>query len=432
MTQPAASPRASRRQFLKLAAGGTAAALSTTRPVRAQSKTITILHESSFIKPFDEYVQNVLAPAYEKQTGIKINYEVTSVGSLPTRISTIAETGSGADITMNGLLQVIQFGEKYLDVGDIAAEIGKAQGGWYDAGKEAVLVNDKWKAIPFSNIGQLMNWRTDWFAEVGVKKFPDTWEELYDVGKKLKAKDHPFGFELGHGFGDNHGWLYPLLWSYGGAEVAADGKTVVIDSAETARAVDFARKFFKDTMLADVLGWTDVSNNKAWMAEQISCTNNAESILWFAKREFPEIGKVTDQAMNPAGPKGRFHLLNSISHSIFSFSPVREEARTFMRWLMELKQLGGWYAVAESYYQPLLHAYDGAPMWGIEPRNLPYRDALASAHLPGWPAPASRQLAESVAKYVVVDMFAKACAGASTAEVIKTAEAQLKDIYRSA
>jgi len=432
MTQPAASPSTSRRRFLKLAAGGTAAALSATRPVRAQSKTITILHESSFIKPFDEYVQNVLAPAYEKQTGIKVNYEVTSVGSLPTRISTIAETGSGADITMNGLLQVIQFGEKYLDVGDVAEELGKAQGGWYEAGKEAVLVNDKWKAIPFSNIGQLMNWRTDWFAEVGVKKFPDTWEELYDVGKKLKAKDHPFGFELGHGFGDNHGWLYPLLWSYGGAEVAADGKTVVIDSAETARAVDFARKFFKDTMLADVLGWTDVSNNKAWMAEQISCTNNAESILWFAKREFPEIGKVTDQAMNPAGPKGRFHLLNSISHSIFSFSPVREEARTFMRWLMEPKQLGGWYAVAESYYQPLLHAYDSAPMWDIEPRNRPYRDALASAHLPGWPAPASRQLAESVAKYVVVDMFAKACAGASTPEVIKNAEAQLRDIYRSA
>ena len=249
-------------------------------------------------------MSNTLAPAYEKETGIKVAYEVTSVGSLPTRISTIAETGSGADITMNGLLQVIQFSNKYLDVDDLANDLGKAQAGWYDAAREGVLVDGKWKAIPFANIGQLMNWRTDYFAEVGVKKFPDTWEELYEVGKKLKAKDHPFGFELGHGFGDNHGWLYPLLWSYGGAEVAADGKTVTIDSDETARAVDFCRKFFKDTMLDDCLGWTDVSNNKAWMADQISCTNNAESILWFAKREFPDVGKVTDQAMNPAGPEG--------------------------------------------------------------------------------------------------------------------------------
>jgi multiple sugar transport system substrate-binding protein len=71
-------------------------------------------------------------------------------------------------------------------------------------------------------------------------------------------------------------------------------------------------------------------------------------------------------------------------------------------------------------------------MWQVEPRNLPYRDALANAHLPGWPAPASRQMAESVAKYVVVDMFAKACAGTSTKDAIKDAAAQLKDIYRSA
>ena len=222
MTGLATNHLTDRRGFLKIAAAGTAAALSRPLPAGAAEKTITILHESSFIKPFDEYVANTLAPAYEKETGIKVVYEVTSVGSLPTRISTIAETGSGADITMNGLLQVIQFSNKYLDVGDIADDIGKAQGGWYDAGQEAVVVDGKWKAIPFANIGQLMNWRTDWFAEVGVKKFPETWEELYEVGKKLKAKDHPFGFELGHGFGDNHGWLYPLLWSYGGAEV--DGR----------------------------------------------------------------------------------------------------------------------------------------------------------------------------------------------------------------
>ena len=269
----------SRRGFLKLAGLGAIGAAIGPRPALAQGKTLTVLHESSFIPPFDEYIKTTLAEAYQKETGVKVVYEVTAVGSLPTRISTITETGSGADVTMNGLLQVIQFGEKYLDVTDLCKEIGDKNGGWYDAGREAVVVDGKWKAVPFCNIGQLMNWRTDWFAEVGVKKFPETWEELYEVGKKLKANDHPFGFELGHGFGDNHGWLYPLLWSYGGAEVEPDGKTVVIDSDETARAIDFGRKFFKDTMLDDVLGWTDVSNNKAWMAEQISCTNNAESIL---------------------------------------------------------------------------------------------------------------------------------------------------------
>src|SRR5204862_2361103 len=138
------------------------------------------------------------------------------------------------------------------------------------------------------------------------------------------------------------------------------------------------------------------------------------------------------QAMNPAGPKGRFHIMSSITHAIFDFSPEKEEAKKFLRWLMDEKQLGAWYASADTYYQPLLHGYDNAPMWQVEPRNIPYRDALSSAPLPGWPAPPNRALAESLAKYVVVDTSAKACAGASAAGVVENAEGQLKGIYRGA
>ena len=175
-------------------------------------------------------------------------------------------------------------------------------------------------------------------------------------------------------------------------EVEPDGKTVVIDSDETARAVDFCRKFFQQTMFEDVLGWTDVSNNKAWMSEQISCTNNAESILWFAKKQFPDIAKVTEQSLNPKGPKGRFHILGPWNHAIYSFSPNQQAAKDFLVWLMDPKQIGRWYASADSYYAPFVHAYDDAPFWHVEPRNLPYRDSLddfASARLAGAYRPAA-------------------------------------------
>ncbi|MGH9208180.1 MAG: ABC transporter substrate-binding protein, partial [Acidimicrobiales bacterium] len=416
--------------FLKLAALGTAGAVIGAPRADAEAKSLTLIHESSFIKTFDEYFQKTLAPAYEKATGVKVNYELASVGSLQTRVTTIAETGSGPDLTLNFFNWPFLYDEKYVDVSDIAEVVGKQQGGWYASAQEACVVNGKWKALPFGNVGQLMNWRIDWFKEVGFDKFPDTWDELLEAGTKLKAKGHPFGFELGHGFGDNHGWIYPLMWSHGAHEVEPDGKTVVIDSDETARALDFARKFYQQTMLEDVLGWTDPSNNKAWLSEQISCTNNAESILWVAKRDFPEIGKVTGQALNPQGPKGRFHLLNSWSHAIFTHTPDKEAARAFLRWLMDAKQLSAWYASADTYYQPFLHGYDKAPMWNVEPRNLPYRDAMASAHLPGWPAPVSRVQSQVIAKYVVVDMFAKACSGGSTKDVIKSAETQIKQIYQ--
>lgn len=422
---------ASRRDVLKIGALVGAGSMLGAGQSRAASKSISFMHESSFIQTYDDFFKKTLVPEYAKATGVAVDYQLISVGSLQTRMATAAETGNGPDITLTFFNWPFLFDDKLVDVSDIAEAIGKQNGGWYDSAKEAVIVNGKWKAIPFGNVGQLMNWRSDWFAEAGIKDFPDTWEELLEAGTKLKKAGHPFGFELGHGFGDNHGWLYPLLWSYGGREVEADGKTIVLDSDETARAVDFVRKFFKQTLLEDCLGWTDVSNNKAWMSEQISCTNNAESILWFAKKQFPDIGKVTQQSLNPKGPKGRFHILAPWSHAIYNFSPNIQAAKDFLVWLNQPKQIEGWYASADSYYAPYMHAYDDAPLWHVEPRNLPYRDSLATSHLPGWPAPVSRQSSESVAKYVVVDMFAKACTGKSTKEVIADAVAQLKQIYKT-
>ena len=59
---------------------------------------MAVVHESSFIKAFDDFFQKKLAPEYQKQTGIQINYELTSVGSMQTRITTVTETKSGPEI----------------------------------------------------------------------------------------------------------------------------------------------------------------------------------------------------------------------------------------------------------------------------------------------------------------------------------------------
>ena len=329
-----------RREFLTTALAGSAAAAALgPRRAGAAPKSMGVVHESSFIKGFDDFFVKTLSPEYEKLTGIKVAYEPVSVGSMLTRLTTIIETKSGPEIVATGVNWPHLFDPGLLDVTDVANEIGKKIGPWHDNILDSVVVNKKWKALPWGNIGQLEVYRTDWFKEVGVTKFPDTWEDLLTVGRMLKKKGHPFGFELGHGFGDNHGWMYPLLWSYGGREVDKDGKTVLIDSSETAQAVDFCRRFYKETMLEDVLGWTDVNNNKAFFGEQISCTNNAMSILVVAKRDFPDIAKVTDHGLNPQGPKGRYHLYNPQSHAIASHAPDPAAAKAFLRWLYDDKQL---------------------------------------------------------------------------------------------
>jgi len=92
-----------RRDFLTMSAGVLAGVTLGARRAAAAPATMTIARESSFIKAFDDYFSRTLLPEYEKMTGIKMSYEAVSVGGVLTRLTTIAETKSGSEITMTGL-----------------------------------------------------------------------------------------------------------------------------------------------------------------------------------------------------------------------------------------------------------------------------------------------------------------------------------------
>ncbi len=422
----------SRRDFLKLSAAGaagvTVGAGWRPRTTSAKPAQITFLRESSFVKELDDHFKNVMIPRYQKEAGIKLNYEIVAAGgSAVPRLVSIVESKAPVDAAW--VQQEWLYRDALLDVSDIAEEVGKQQGGWYPEIKALSQWEGKWKSVPFGNIGQTMVYRKDWFDAVGAKKFPETWDEFYEVGVKLKKAGHPYGMSMGHGYADNNSWLLPLLWSYGAEVVAKDGKTIHLDSAETAKAVDYVRKLYKDTCLDDCVGWLDIHNNKAFLTSQISCTNNATSILISAKRDLPEMGKVIDHALNPKGAKGRFHSLVPVTHAIFKHTPDPEAAKQFLRWMMDPKQVTAWYASGFMYYAPFGHGYDKSPEWDKEPRFKPDQQVLETGRLVSWPAPADHKAGEVVSKWVVIDMFAKACTGTPTKTAIADAVNGLKAIY---
>src|SRR5262245_64627482 len=143
-----------RREFLSVSIAGATGALFAPRLSSAAPKSMSVLHESSFIKSFDDFFVKQLAPAYEKQTGIKINYEPVSVGALLTRLTTVVETKSGPEISATGLNWPWLFDPSLVDVTDIATETGKNLGGWYETVIDAVGVNKRWKAVDWGQIGQ--------------------------------------------------------------------------------------------------------------------------------------------------------------------------------------------------------------------------------------------------------------------------------------
>jgi multiple sugar transport system substrate-binding protein len=129
------------------------------------------------------------------------------------------------------------YAESLADAGDVALEIGKAQGGYYDVSKLVATVGNKWIGVPWAIVGGLSLIASRGSTRLGT--IPSRKPGLLDAGRKLKAKGRPIGQTVGHTFGDAPGWWYPYLWSWGGKEVEADGKTVVLNSPETIESVKY-------------------------------------------------------------------------------------------------------------------------------------------------------------------------------------------------
>ena len=104
-------------------------------------------------------------------------------------------------------------------------EIGTAVGGWYDGPKSVAVRGGQWKALPAAIYGQYWITRQVPLPAGGVDKWPTTYEDLHQAGKKLKTAGTPVGHTLGHAVTDGATHNYSLMWSYGAKEMEADGKT---------------------------------------------------------------------------------------------------------------------------------------------------------------------------------------------------------------
>ena len=156
------------------------------------------------------------------------------------------------------------------------------------------------------------------------------------------------GQAFGHSLGDPNNWAYSVTWGFGGSEIDQSGK-VVINSKETLEAVKFTVAVWKDCLDEGGLAWDDSSNNRAYLAGTISATINGASIYFVAKRQFPDIAKVTAHAQMPKGPGGRFYNIGGQGRAVMKYSKNQQVAKEFLRWFMDRPQYDKWMAANDGY-----------------------------------------------------------------------------------
>src|SRR5215471_17586273 len=150
--------RIDRRKLLKYSGaatlatgtGGITAILASGRaPAYAQATSIHWLRWSDFVPASDQLLKSKIVPQGEKALGIKLNIEMINANDIQARISAAIQSGSGPDIFyMIGNWPQL-YVESLSDVSDVAAEIGEAQGGYYDISKAVATVGQKWIGVPW-------------------------------------------------------------------------------------------------------------------------------------------------------------------------------------------------------------------------------------------------------------------------------------------
>jgi ABC-type glycerol-3-phosphate transport system substrate-binding protein len=436
-----------RRRFLQLSgagtlaagSGGIAAILASGRaPALAQGTTVHWVRWSDFVPSSDLLLKGKITEECLKATGIKLNLETIDANSIQARVTSSVQSGTGSDIMMGIGNWPQLYGDSLADVGDVAEEIGEAQGGYYDISRQVATLGNKWIGVPWCIGGGLVAYRKSWLAEVGFDgKFPATWDEYRTAGKKLKAAGRPYGQTAGHTFGDAPGWWYPYLWSWGGKEVEADGKTVFLNSKETLESVKFAVLLWKETMDEGGLAWDDSSNNRAFLSGTCSATNNGASIYLEAKKKpdsyQTENGKpMKDDILHakiPGGAGGQFNLPGPFTDMLMGYSKNQKPAKDFLRWIHSKPVFDEWFTSQQGYTDGATKVWEDHPVWQADPVLTPFKDVPAGGRLAGYAGPPNRNAAEVITKYIVVDMYAKAIQGTAPEEAVKWAHDELVKIY---
>ena len=430
--------RMRRRDFLAHTgkAGAALAAVAGTNwltgqaPAFGQERTLHVLEWSSFVAPAD-VERDRQAAEFGKQAGVKVTIEHINANDLPARATAAIEGGTGPDILQLLSNYPLLYSAGLDDHNDLITELGGDE--IYQFIREAVRdENGVHRGVPNFFGGGANVYRKDIFEEVGIPGPPDTWDEYLEAGKKLKHFGMPVGQSLGHTFGDAPGFAYTLLWCFGGKEVDEDGR-VALNSKETANAVDFLKEFWSAACDEGGLAWDDTSNNRAFLAETIACTLNGASIYFVARNDprkvAPGFADRLGHFLIPKGPNGRYHGVGPFSNCITRYSSNKEAARDYIRFVHQDDNFEKFLLVNKGYINGPLPKWQEHPMWVEDPAVTIYRELPQYGRNLGYAGPYNRHSSEAFAKYIIVDLFAKAVRGDSTQSVIASAEKELKNIY---
>jgi len=417
-----------RRRFLTTTAGtGLAGILATgVPPARGQQREVSYLCWNNFA-PLSDKKLSEIGQRFTKDTGIKIKIDHINAEQQPAKYASEVQTQAGHDLIEMRMHFPWLYEPQLVDVGDIVADLEKKYGKAISSAEETAKVRGTWRAVPQYHAMFVATYREDLFKKAGLK-IPDTWEDLYVAGKELKKMGHPVGIPINQNL-DSISTAGPILWSLGGMEVDKDGKTVRINSPQTAQLIEWYRKMFKDCMEPEVLSWDNASNNQSIQQGKAGWIHNPVSAYIVAKQMKLPTGDTINHHRTPGGPSGR-HETDAPRHiGIWKFSKNVEPGKEFIRYLLGRPEVYNEYIMSgDAFNLPVYDKLQDHAVLKTDPKYAALKSEGVQYHAYGWPAPPSDRVQLITNSFILPIMLAKAVTGTSTKDAMAWAENEMKKI----
>src|SRR6476660_2555678 len=383
-----------RRQFLTATGAGLAGILASgVPPARGQQREISYLCWNNFAPASDKKLAEI-GQRFTKDTGIKLKIDhISHMGPQQAKYASEVQTQAGHDMVEMRMHFPWLYEPQLVDVSDVVAGLEKQYGKALGSAYEGAHVNGVWRAVPQYHNIFVAAYREDLFKKASLK-VPDTWEDLYVVGKELKKMGHPIGIPISQNY-DSISTAGPVLWAFGGMEIDKEGKTVRITSAATEQMVEWYKKVYRDCMEPEVLSWSDASNNESLQQGKAGWIHNPVSAYIVARNNKLETAGAINHHRSLAGPDGQRHETDVPRHiGIWKFSKNVAPAKEWIRYLLGKREVYDEYVMSgDAFNLPAYTNLVDHPVLKTDPKFAALQDTKGvQFHCYGWPAPASDKI----------------------------------------
>jgi multiple sugar transport system substrate-binding protein len=431
----------SRRRFVRHAAivtGGTAAGLGVLRRMAdAQPKTkLRVWLFKSFVTGGNEVLARQIE-AWGKERKVDLEFDWETFGDREPKFVASIEAGNPPDIAEMVHLGPMRYKAALRDVSKVAGELARAKGGLLPSAEGYTKVDGKFLGVPRYSMISVFYIRKDLMDAKGLKppkvydpdviefakKTQDPSKDLYGFGQTLNRSD------------DGDGYMDNILWNYGGGVWDKDGKPALATSNGKANLA--ALQFSVDTITKHkiqppgVMGWTDVSNNEAYMAGKIVTTNNGASLYYAMVAKKHELAPKTLLILTPGGPAGSFVTASCYNWGIFQKTKYPDLCEDLIRWMEDEGRFSEYMKVSVGQAGPVYKTRAEDPYWKSDPNfNAILQNILKSVPL-GYPGPVTPAAAEVRGQHLLTDMAGRVItAGLSPEAALKEAHGRLEEIYK--